>query len=163
MDNAQVALKLLLDELGLQPDIRTVQERKTVQKAVYLGQASGVDLGYRYNWYIMGPYSPELTKDYFALGESLQTDDDRSIDYALQDPVKSRLARVKGILTPPEGVALNKPEWLELLASVHYLLRARNMAWSEAIDYLRIKKRHVAPYADRAHGVLENEGLIPAA
>lgn len=162
MDNAQVALKLTLDELGVEPEIRTVHERKTVQKAVYLGQASGVDLGYRYNWYVMGPYSPALTRDYFALGESLSTDDDRSGDYDLQDQVKSRLARVKRILNPPNDVPLGKPEWLELLASVHYLLKARKMTWPAAVDYLKIEKRHVAPYAAQAHGVLENEGLIPA-
>jgi hypothetical protein len=93
----------------------------------------------------------------------LSTDDDRSNDYDLQDQVKSRLARVKRILNPPDGVSLGMPEWVELLASVHYLLEARKMTWPAAVDYLNVKKRHVAPYADRAHGVLKNEGLIPAA
>lgn len=159
VDKAQLALKLMLDELDLQPDIRTVRERKTVQKAVYLGQAAGMDLGYRYNWYIMGPYSPALTRDYFALSESLAVEDDESTNYELQESVRSRLTRIKPLLSPPADVSLSPPEWLELLASLHYLLVQRRMPWQQALVQLREKKRHVADYADQARRELENRGI----
>jgi hypothetical protein len=162
MENAQVALKLMLDELDLEPTVETVQERKTVQKAIYLGQVAGVDLGYRYNWYVMGPYSPALTRDYFALGESLSSGDDPSNDYELQEAVKTRLARVKPVIEPPVDVKLRRPEWLELIASVHYLLEARRMSWDRAEEYLCKQKPHVAPYAGQAREALEKHGLIPA-
>ena len=162
MDNSQVALKLLMEELAITPEIKTVRERKTVQKAVYLGQAAGVDLGYRYNWYIMGPYSPSLTRDYFALNESLSADDDASGQFELQESVKSRLERIKPLMGPPPGVTLSTPDWLELLASLHYLLVSRRLDWPQAKEYLREKKQHVANFADSARDALKKQDLIPA-
>jgi hypothetical protein len=38
-------LKLFLNELGIDSNINTVDDRKRVQKAVYLGQIARVDLG----------------------------------------------------------------------------------------------------------------------
>ena len=59
MDAKLITLRLFLDALGQSVDIETVDDRKRVQKAVYLGQLSGVDLGYRFSWYVMGPYSTQ--------------------------------------------------------------------------------------------------------
>lgn len=162
VDNAQLALKLTLDELDVEPRVSTVDERKTVQKAVYLGQVAGVDLGYRYNWYIMGPYSPSLTRDYFALSESIAAKDDLSDAYELQQAVKERLAQVKPLTKPPATVPLDRADWLELLASAHYLVSARRMSWSDATAYLQRKKPHVAPYADNAREALKTRGWVPA-
>jgi hypothetical protein len=130
-----------------------------VQKAVYLGQAAGVDLGYRYNWYMMGPYSPALTRDYFALSEALAVADDESGGYELQEGVRARLATIKPLLSPPADVPLSAPEWLEVLASVHYLLVQRRMTWSQTLAHLKENKRHVADYADQARRELENRGI----
>lgn len=33
----------------------------------FLLRRYGIDLGYSYNYYIRGPYSPELAKDYYNL------------------------------------------------------------------------------------------------
>ena len=63
MEPRLIALRLYLDQLGVSSDIETVSDRKRVQKAVYLGQLSGVDFGYRFGWYLMGPYSTTLTED----------------------------------------------------------------------------------------------------
>jgi hypothetical protein len=51
METRLVTLFLFLRELGVEPRIATVADRKGVQKAVYIGQLSGIDLGYRYSWY----------------------------------------------------------------------------------------------------------------
>ncbi len=56
METKLLVLKLFLGALGIDDSIETVDDRKRVQKAVYLGQLSGIDLGYRYGWYRMGPY-----------------------------------------------------------------------------------------------------------
>ncbi len=48
MDNKEVALKLILDGVNIDCSIDTLDDRKRVQKAVYLAQLSGVDLGYRF-------------------------------------------------------------------------------------------------------------------
>ena len=75
MENKLIALKVLLDQLGVPDSIETIDDRKRVQKAVYLGQLSGVDLGYRFGWYVFGPYSPALTKDYYSLAEAIASGD----------------------------------------------------------------------------------------
>ena len=75
MENRLIALKVLLDTLGIPDTIETIDDRKRVQKAVYLGQLSDVNLGYRFGWYVLGPYSPALTKDYFSLAEAIASGD----------------------------------------------------------------------------------------
>jgi hypothetical protein len=54
MEKHQIALKLFLDELGVPIDTNNINDRKLAQKAVYLGQLSGVDLGYRFGWFSTG-------------------------------------------------------------------------------------------------------------
>lgn len=160
MERSQLALKLMLDELGLDPTIRTVRERKAVQKAIYLGQAAGVDLGYRYNWYIMGPYSPGLTRDYFALDEALNAGDKSAEGYELQATAKAQVGSVKPLMDVPEGVDLNQSEWLELLASVHFLIKRRRLNLPGAKELLQKQKPHVAPFTEKAARMLENQRLI---
>jgi hypothetical protein len=162
MEKSQVALKLLLDELQLETNIATLGERKTVQKGVYLAQAAGVDLGYRYNWYVMGPYAPSLTRDYFALNEALASGDDDSPGFELQAGVRELLSKVRPMLDVPDGLSINKPEWMELVASIHYLLIERKMAEDAAKALLQKEKGHVAPYADVAIACLREQALISA-
>lgn len=44
-------LYLILEAMGIEPDVDTNDGRKVIQKAVYLAQAAGVPLGYSYRWY----------------------------------------------------------------------------------------------------------------
>lgn len=91
MDARLITLKLFLDELGIPDEIETIDDRKRVQKAVYLAQLTGVDLSYRFGWYLMGPYSPTLTKDYYSLAEAVASGDKDYESKQLQDVIKSRL------------------------------------------------------------------------
>jgi hypothetical protein len=70
MDPKIEVLDLFLRELGEDSSIEGIENRLRLQKAVYLGQLFGVDLGYRYSWYVKGPYSSPLTQDYYKLAES---------------------------------------------------------------------------------------------
>jgi hypothetical protein len=45
-------------------------ERKRTQKVVYLLKQFGADLQFGYNWYLHGPYSPQLTRTLFNPAES---------------------------------------------------------------------------------------------
>ena len=68
VSNKLLALKLVLEALGVGTNIGNVTERKEKQKAIYLVKAlTGLDLGYSYGWYIRGPYSPSLANDYYEL------------------------------------------------------------------------------------------------
>ena len=159
MEQSQVALKLLLDALGVAPTIDKVSQRKAVQKAVYLGQVSGVDLGYRYNWYRMGPYSPGLTRDYFALAGTLAGPDDPTKGFELREPVRAKLASVRPLMAVPDGVSLSQADWLELLASVHFLRARRGLSPAEIRDVLTKEKPHVVSYLNQAIAALQNGGL----
>jgi len=41
--------------------------RLKIQKCVYLAKYYGLDLGYRYNMYIYGPYSADLSNEYYRV------------------------------------------------------------------------------------------------
>lgn len=129
MDRQQIGLKLALDALGQDLDLSDFDRRLILQKAVYLVQAAKVDLGYTFRWYLRGPYSPGLTRDAFALKVELTQNTDELKDWKL-DPVSlERLARLREVFraVPAEARARR----LELLASVHFLLRTRQAKSSD--------------------------------
>ena len=119
MNNARILLKLVLDEIRLGGlDLGTFSKRLVLQKKIYLLQISGLDLRYRYNWYLRGPYCPSLTEDAFLLKEELNYDKDYS-EYTLSSHAKNDIEKAKKIWETPENV--DSRYWLELLASLHYL------------------------------------------
>jgi len=72
MNPARVELKLILDQAGITDiSLETFSQRFNIQKRIFLVQVMGCDLGYRYGWYIWGPYCRELTADAFALRDEL--------------------------------------------------------------------------------------------
>lgn len=122
MDAARIELKLALEEVGLpSPKLQTFSERLNVQKKVYLVQALGYDLGYRFSWYLRGPYSRHLTEDAFALRDELAAGDNDADGFDLADSVKGIVGRAKELWKLPNGLNLDADRWLELLASLHYL------------------------------------------
>lgn len=160
MKQSQIVLKLILDETGVGTSIETVADRKAVQKAVYLAQAAGVDLGYHYNWYLKGPYSPALTRDYYPLADALGGPLDDSGSYELNHAMASRIDEIKPALVVPGDLDLGSDDWLELLASLHFLLIRRKQSFDEAKATLKLEKPHIAEYADRGLGALESADLI---
>ena len=162
MDSKQIALRLLLDELGVEPKIKTVAQRKTLQKSVYIGQLAGVDFGYRYNWYVMGPYSPGLTRDYYALDRAVASSHggDVAKHHELRPSIRRRLARVKPLLDVPAGLDVDQADWLELVASVHYLIVERKKKKRDARKVLKNAKPHVADHMDEALNQLRALDLV---
>lgn len=121
MDPQQIGLKLGLDAIGVPIRVASFPDRLILQKAVYLAQAAGVDLGYHYNWYLRGPYSPALTRDAFAIAAEIGEGVDDSHGCNL-DPVSTgRLGQLRELIEriPQQDL----PAKLELLASVRFLLR----------------------------------------
>ena len=132
MDSTLNVLKLFLDELGLGAEIGKLDDRILLQKAVYLGQLHGADLGYRYGWYLRGPYCPTLAADYYQLSEALQTESIDLTDKRLHPVLREQAQKARPLLDLPDGVDLWRPEWLELLASVHFLQRISRMTPEDA-------------------------------
>ena len=120
MDRQQIGVKLTVDALGLPFKIDGFADRLILQKAVYLAQAAGVNLGYYYHWYLHGPYCASLTRDEYAVAWELAQDVDDSQDWSLDQDSQNRLGKMKSLLTNTDREQLRK--WLELLASVHFLV-----------------------------------------
>ena len=158
MKGSQIRLKLFLDRLNIPSDISTLEDRKVVQKVVFLGQKAGADLGYQYGWYLMGPYSPELTQDYFILASDLSKGEASYKEYKLIDELNQKLDSIKELLKVPIGIPLSQPDWLELLASVVYLLNFQGE--TNARIRLRDKKPHLADYFDVALSNLRQYRII---
>lgn len=162
MDINQVALKLVLDGIGEDSSIASVDDRLRLQKAIYLSQAAGINLGYHYSWYVKGPYSPGLTQDYYKLSEALAADDKTHEGMVLNASLMGNLARVRQILNTPEGVNTSKPSWYEALASIHFLIATSGYTVDKSREHLKMVKPHLNQVFDAALQHLRNVGLVTA-
>jgi uncharacterized protein YwgA len=126
MDRQQIGVKLTVDGLGLPFKIDTFMDRLIMQKTVYLAQAKGVNLGYFYQWYLHGPYSPSLTRDEYAIAADIGFGMDDSEGWKLDEQSSQRLEKIKDIFSEPDREKLAKK--LELLASVHFLIDRKQVS-----------------------------------
>lgn len=55
----------VLNELGIKPLMTSFSTRLRVQKILYLLQELGLQTGWKFSWYIRGPYSPDLAHELF--------------------------------------------------------------------------------------------------
>ena len=156
MDKNHILLKLVLDRIGFgNIAIETFEKRMILQKKIYLLQLTGVDLEYRYNWYIYGPYSPALAHTAFTLREEIKYDDEFN-KYELNSKTKSKFDTLDKIFGLPFTPETNEPEWLELLASLHYLKHIAywpgksNPEFEEVFEKLKESKPHFTDKMDLA-------------
>ncbi len=122
MDRERILLKLVLDEIGL-GDLKldSFSDRLRIQKKIYLTQIAGLDMGYRYNWYIRGPYCPSLTQNAFLLKDEITDKEREDEEYTLTETAKNYIGKANEIWSLPLDVEATEPDWIELLASLHYL------------------------------------------
>lgn len=122
MTKGRIVLKLVLDKMGLgELAIDTFSKRLNLQKRLYLLQLTGLDLGYRYNWYLRGPYCPSLTQDAFTLKDELAWGEEDYEEYNLRGEALQKVAQAEEIWKVPSALAVAPEIWVELLASLHYL------------------------------------------
>ena len=144
MSDRLKALRLVIDEIGVPLSIDTVDDRLILQKAVYLAQTK-VTLGYNYGWYLKGPYSPKLTQDYYELADEIRRDQDLAGE--LRQDAREALASVRELISnAPDGV--RKVSWLELLASLHFLVRKSGFDLEAARRKIAETKPHLIPNVD---------------
>jgi uncharacterized protein YwgA len=122
MNRGRILLKLVLDEAGARElSLDTFADRLSLQKRVYFIQLSGIDFGYRYNWYLRGPYCPALTRDAFLLKDEVEAEEEDYTDYELTDGAIEKIRTAQRIWDLPDGIEVSSEDWLESLASLHYL------------------------------------------
>jgi uncharacterized protein YwgA len=160
MKTAEIVLKLIFDKLKISPEIKTLADRKRVQKTIYLAQSTGVDIGYCFGWYLSGPYSPELMEKCHSLNGNLHLNNREYEKYCLCDDISSKIDAIKDIMTPPADIILQQEEWLELLASIAFLFTEKNYTKEQAIKYMGPEKEQLLIHFDVGLIVLKNHGLI---
>jgi hypothetical protein len=174
MGRRQIAVLLALKELGIDLSVDTFDQRLIVQKAIYLTQAAGLDLGYYYGWYLRGPYCSAVAKDIFAALEDPQEMAGHVAQWSLDDRSKKALARLRKLLRSPTVPAQPgaqgqeaQARWLELLASVHFLIDRKQVAGHGAKEISgRLKafnKDFGASEVEGALAELRRFNVLPAA
>ena len=94
MTKGRILLKLILDEIGLgKLELDAFSKRLNLQKRIYLLQLTGIDLGYRYNWYLRGPYCPSLTQDAFLLKDEISANEKDYEEYKLNPMTKKKIGK----------------------------------------------------------------------
>lgn len=144
MDFEEINLKLYLDELSISHDNKTLEERILIQKAVFIGQCAGLDLGFHYEWNRHGPYSRDLTPVYYRFNRHYYNDNERDYEsYSLKEKVKSRISEFKGLLSPPDNVELERHQWTEFVASILYYMEKSNNNEEEAKIELKNSNKNI--------------------
>ena len=127
MDRRQIAAVLTLQRLGVEFNLETFTDRLIAQKAIYLAQTVGADLGYFYRWYLRGPYCPALTEDLFgAVADAAARDIQRS-RWTLDELTTRRLDRLRAVVGKSGGDKVKVARRVELLASVHFLIAQKQV------------------------------------
>lgn len=151
MDANLEVLGIYLNEIGVKPaDLKFKAGRLITQKSVYLSQCAGADLGYRFKWYMNGPYSSSLAEDYFELLKF--TEDTKAFPNGRQlwNQFKDAIQGIKTLFTPLTGSTFESSAWLELIASWHFLLTVSKYTSEEARGILKGKKPHLTEHSDFA-------------
>lgn len=107
MSSREEKLAVLIKRIG-NFDMSSFNGRVIFQKTAYLLQEFGITLGYNFNWYLRGPYSPQLTRD----GGKLQ----EVAEIKLPTEEEKKFERFLDFLT-----AKDDSNWLETLASILFI------------------------------------------
>ena len=123
---------------NFEPDLflTSFDARLVLQKTIYLMQAFGLYLGFKFSWYLRGPYSPMLAHNGYELAKMK-----RKVPLVRFARAKSerRFKEFLGFL----GSKKNDAEWVEILASIHLLRRLYPGKRKNAILRLVAKKQPI--------------------
>lgn len=163
----QLELFVCLDALrGM--DVSSFEGRLCLQKHVYLLQLFGVDLGYRFSWYLHGSYSSSLTEVAFEVEQNRDTLAERAKSAKLQPWAEGLLQEYRDWVNSRKPGDVSSAMWLEILASLHYLrhitprLRTSDTTKEKVIQDLLFRKPALEKYRkviETAWSALEDVGL----
>ena len=137
-------------------DMNDFDGRLRFQKTIQLLQSFGIDLGYHYNWYLRGPYCPDLTKDGFRLNSVIQNIPDIHLGFRYAEDHK-HYTDFKEFIKDKK----NDPDLLEIASSICFL---RNEVGANKKDTLRLTEgkmeRFTMDVCERTWDELERYGVV---
>ena len=123
-------------------DSNSFENRLVYQKIIYLLQYSGIKLGYRFNWYIRGPYSPKLADVIFKIQEDPNLfSESENILFKNQDDIDKKIRKFLKTL----GENSKNPEFLEILASIAYI-KENDATYTNFDDRLKTRLISLKPF-----------------
>ena len=112
----QNLLPIYLKLYGEEFDYSQFDNRMNMQKAVYLLQTLGVPVGqYGFRWYLHGPYSQDLQDDMYAAAKV------KNVPKEVLGQYKRRVDRLYQLIHAVNRGSYSISQWMECLASLHYL------------------------------------------
>jgi uncharacterized protein YwgA len=118
-------------------------------------QVFALNIGYQFNWYLRGPYSPDLARDAYRLAKS---DTPPQLVRFVDSDAEKRFLEFQ------QFVEKNKsnPAWLEKIASIHFLRTVFHISEQDVL-YKRVKEK-VPSLSHREfetmYALLESHNLI---
>lgn len=103
----------LYKKLEVDTDLTYFSNRKLLQKLTYLVEVFGIDLGFRFGWYVHGPYDKNLTT---VLYDDNPQASGRKVDDVFHNE-DEKINRLKEFLDRD----ITSSRTLELIVSLHYL------------------------------------------
>lgn len=162
MNNIDIANGIVFQEMAISKD--SFDDRLICQKKIYLLQSLGTDLGYTYNWYVRGPYSPSLTNYVYNNLEVLSSNDFSG--YSLSPTAKNNIDRVNALLED-KRVDFGAASWYELLASLLYIFN-NSASWKIGEEgntlfgvLIKQKPQYNEEQCAYAFGALQKRGFVP--
>ena len=141
--NSRTILSMVAREFSLKRS--TIEERLHLQKTVYLLQASGLRLGYAFNWYKHGPYSQSLADDSFAvLSAEAAKFRKETQSWEFNAATKQKLTEFRKFYSPLQS----NPRVLELLASIDFMCRV----WGDSVKDPNFETRLLSKKKDLLDG-----------
>ncbi len=153
-----------------------IQDRLSLQKSVYLLQEMDLDLGYRFKWFMLGPYSRALANDMFDSLSYGILDAERhgyhnfkvGIPYEkrqehYKETISQNTEQIRKFVKVLSGERQNS-KMLECIASLHFLMNDR---WNsvdtkkkalERLDELK-PDRFDEKFKKRAWGFISELGI----
>lgn len=161
MNNIDIANGIIFQKMGIDKD--SFKDRLICQKKIYLLQSLGTDLGYMYNWYVRGPYSPPLTNYVYTNLDVLLSND--FSNYKLANSAEKNVEKVNDLLNDSKP-DFSDESWYELLASLLYIDNNRE-SWkidnkeSSLFDILmKHKPQYNIDQCEYAFSTLKKRGFV---
>ena len=160
MNHTITNLSRIIEELEVGPHNDTQERRSSIQRAVYLAQAIGVNLHYPYEMGTNGPYSRDVARDCCVLEEQPPTERAEVNARILREPFATALTTVKNMTQVPSDVTISRHQWMDLLASLHYLRKVQRVDEEQARTWLAKNTPLLTPFSKAAHQTLADAGLL---
>jgi uncharacterized protein YwgA len=165
MRGKSLDVTLCLHEMGFKINMKNFEHRLLLQKMIYMLQVFGVDLGFRYGWYLRGPYCSELAH----IGYEIYANKDKipqvTEQYELPGRIRDEITHFQSWVSKKMPSNCDKIKWLELLASLHYL---KHFAYFDApknkanicSELISLKDWYTPADVEKAWTILDEVGLI---